>query len=400
MKKLGIFLLYLVAFTPSADAGLQFCNKTMRSIKIAIMYKKDVNWTTEGWYAYAPGQCASPITLNAPLKNRTYYYYAKNENYTWGGRNEEGDAYGCISPSSSFGGDADRCEPGQSYVAFRKVDTGNSLDFTMSLDAPDEELKPSEQEFIKNACDILHQKLNKPSLPSTTIELGRVPNPFLFPEVKAGECTNTYDTGVPDPSTCRTEYDDCDHMEDLGLFGKHCVPATRTKCSNIRACNTWSKPMKRFNECAIKLTLKLPNYVAEPMNSFIDNTYNTLERARQAGASLPYMCAPEDIRRNASRELSNYITQEVTKRVRRKVESRLKEIGEQWLLETGVASTVASIPSGGIGGAAALGTQIATFIYRAHQAVKPILKVKEAVDFAEDLGFSAECGPGRWTVVY
>jgi uncharacterized membrane protein len=382
---------------------LKFCNKTMRSIDVAIMYKTDVNWETVGWYSYAPGECAQPKPLSGSLlRSQTYYFYAKNEAYTWDGRDEEKKAHGCISLSGQkFRGDADLCAPGQTYEVFRTIDNGGRGDYIYSLmSPPDEELKPSEQEFIKNACDILHQKLNKPSLPSTTIELGRVPNPFLYPEIKAGECTNTYDTGVPDPSTCRSEYNDCDHMKDLGLLGKHCVPATRTKCSNIRACNTWSKPMKRFNECAIKLTLKLPNYVAEPMNSFIDNTYNTLERARQAGASLPYMCAPEDIRRNASRELADYITQEVTKRVRRKVESRLKEIGEQWLLETGVASTVASIPSGGIGGAAALGTQIATFIYRAHQAVKPILKVKEAVDFAEDLGFSAECGPGRWTVVY
>lgn len=263
-----------------------------------------------------------------------------------------------------------------------------SFDYT-----PRRSYAPADPTFSQKACEVLYGNLERPRLRSEKITIGHYTDIFTLPQTKT-ECTNVYDTGVPDLSTCTTEWDECaDKLEVLG--GWTCVPGTTTRCTNIKMCNTWAN-YKKTMECDLTFQVKLPRFVEVPVQEFLDNSYQTIEATRaKLGSVLPLECAPANIRDSAdpSQRLAEAVTAEIQQRLRTVLEREARK----WAEETAIATIGASIPSGGIGGAAAMSTSIANFIYRAHTAVKPILTfANEAKDFAEDLGFSTSCGWNEW----
>ena len=149
-------------------------------------------------------------------------------------------------------------------------------------------------------------------------------------------------------------------------------------------------------ECNLFFQIKLPNYIEKPISDFVNNSYEVLESARrEAATSLPLACAPQVAASdgNVTRAVAEQLTNQLKERVRSTVEREARA----WLTETAIQTVVASIPSGGTGGAAVMSTQLAQFVYRTQRALKPIIKVaNETKDFAEDLGFSTSCVWGKW----
>jgi len=250
---------------------------------------------------------------------------------------------------------------------------------------------------LDEACRVLHQELVRPRMRSEPIVIGSYTD-ILTPPQSRTECTHVYDTGVPDPMTCTTVYDDCASKWE-GPFGTWgCIPGTTTKCDNAKACDTWSTDIKQM-QCDLTLTMKLPNFIDRPLQDFIDDANQVTEATRnELAGALPIECAGEVGRQQAAsgdpgQAIANAITAELTRQVRQRVE----EEARAWLTETIITTVAASIPSGGLGGAAAMATELATLIYRIEARIRPIVRfIKDSQALAEDMGFGTSCGWGEW----
>ena len=81
------FLAFLaVGFVPdTARADFRVCNGTQNLVGVAIGYRGEEGWITEGWWQIAPNGCSSII--EGPLSSRYYYLYAEDSvrGGRWGG---------------------------------------------------------------------------------------------------------------------------------------------------------------------------------------------------------------------------------------------------------------------------------------------------------------------------
>ena len=63
----------VLASLPSfAQAGMRVCNDTDTDVRVALGYKSDGAWTSEGWWTVDSGDCS--MLLGKPL-DKTFYYY-------------------------------------------------------------------------------------------------------------------------------------------------------------------------------------------------------------------------------------------------------------------------------------------------------------------------------------
>ena len=371
-----------------ADASPRICNRTAKEISVAVMYKSDTGWITEGWFPYAPNQCGSPKTQSiAP--NTAFYVYGRRDDVSWSGK-EESSRTGCTQ-SSSWTKDADNCES-ERKVSFFRINGG--AEGIVKFTRAGETLDFSQEENLAKACAALTRTLDRPRMRSEKVVLARYTDVLTPPQTRT-QCTNVYDTGVPDPSTCTTKTDSC-ASKWRGPFGSWgCVPGVATTCSNIKACNTW-RTDKKTMQCDLTFQLKLPNFIERPLEDFVDNSYSVIESTRnRVATSLPLACAPgASSATAASQAVIDQITQELTQKVRGAIEREAR----QWLQETAIQTVVASIPSGGIGGGAVMSTQLGTFVIRTKKAIEPIIRVaNDAKDYAEDVGFGTSCGWSDWS---
>lgn len=246
----------------------------------------------------------------------------------------------------------------------------------------------------RKACKLLYDKIQKPTLRSQTVKIGHYTDILTLPQTKT-ECTNVYDTGLPDLSTCTTEYDSCASKLDLPFGGWTCVPGTTTHCSNIKACNTWAT-YKKTMECDVNVQFKLPNFIEKPLTDFIDSAFNVIDSNL---SKLPIDCAPQDIQQNV-KDGGSSMADAVGNEIQEKLKDAIKKEAEQWLKETAITTIAAAIPSGGLAGPAMMSTEVADFIRRTYVAVQPIIKfADDAKDLAEDMGFSTSCGWSDWSTL-
>lgn len=69
-----------------AHAEFRLCNRTQSRIGVAVAYKDDGSWTTEGWWNVAANSCET--LLRGDLTGRFYYLYAMDydQGGEWAGR--------------------------------------------------------------------------------------------------------------------------------------------------------------------------------------------------------------------------------------------------------------------------------------------------------------------------
>jgi uncharacterized membrane protein len=118
-----------LALPGAARAGLEICNDTALLQSVAIGYKGDTDWTSEGWWNIAPGDCA--LVLAGGLTRRYYYYYAEAA----GAPFESQDYLFCGSEEIfEITGDTDCEGRGYETLSMREIDTGETArDFTLTL---------------------------------------------------------------------------------------------------------------------------------------------------------------------------------------------------------------------------------------------------------------------------
>lgn len=119
--------------TTVAHADLRICNKTTSRVGIAIGYKANQDWTTEGWWMVEADRCAT--LLAGPLVGRYYYMYAVDydEGGEWGGDS----AYLCTTEKEfTIHGVTDCIARGFQRTGFYEVDTGHQQSWTIQLTEP------------------------------------------------------------------------------------------------------------------------------------------------------------------------------------------------------------------------------------------------------------------------
>lgn len=140
MRKLALLLAGLTAFPSAALADLEICNDTAELQVVALGYKGAQDWTSEGWWRIAPGNCEAVI--NGPLKRRYYYYFSASASGSFIGQ----DYYFCTDPSAfTIVGDTECAERGYNKTEFKEVDTGpTATSHILRISKPGVEKKPAD----------------------------------------------------------------------------------------------------------------------------------------------------------------------------------------------------------------------------------------------------------------
>jgi uncharacterized membrane protein len=71
--RICLFVVFAMAASLPARADLKLCNNTASRIGVAIGYKDDKGWVSEGWWNVTSQTCE--VLLKGPLVARFYYVH-------------------------------------------------------------------------------------------------------------------------------------------------------------------------------------------------------------------------------------------------------------------------------------------------------------------------------------
>jgi uncharacterized membrane protein len=128
---------WTVAAAPAA-ADFRLCNNTNSRIGIALGYKDNDGWATEGWWNLPARNCDT--LLRGSLAARFYYIYAVD--YDHGGE-WSGQAFMCTREKEfTIRGTGDCLARGFDRTGFFEVDTGEQQTWTVQLTEAGEGQRP------------------------------------------------------------------------------------------------------------------------------------------------------------------------------------------------------------------------------------------------------------------
>lgn len=126
----GMLAAVSVALIPEpAAADFRLCNNTTSRVGIAIGYKENEGWTTEGWWNLSPRSCET--LMRGALVARYYYIYAVDYDRSgeWSGQ-----AFMCTRDKEFTIRGAENClARGYDRTGFFEVDTGEQPSWTVQL---------------------------------------------------------------------------------------------------------------------------------------------------------------------------------------------------------------------------------------------------------------------------
>jgi uncharacterized membrane protein len=112
-----------------ARADFRLCNNTSSRVGVAIGYKDQDGWATEGWWNLTPRNCET--LMRGTLVARYYYVYAVD--YDRGGE-WSGQAFMCTRDKEfTVRGTEDCLARGYDRTGFFEVDTGEQATWTVQL---------------------------------------------------------------------------------------------------------------------------------------------------------------------------------------------------------------------------------------------------------------------------
>jgi uncharacterized membrane protein len=115
-----------------AKADLRLCNITESRVGIALGYRDQQGWVTEGWWNLTPRACET--LLQGPLAARFFYVYAVD--YDRGG-DWSGKSYMCTRDREfTIRGVEDCLARGFDRSGFFEIDTGEQKSWTVQLTDP------------------------------------------------------------------------------------------------------------------------------------------------------------------------------------------------------------------------------------------------------------------------
>ncbi|MBO0902706.1 DUF1036 domain-containing protein [Jiella sonneratiae] len=123
------FLLGAPLTAGAARADFRVCNGTQSLVGVAIAYRAEAGWTTEGWWRIPATTCKSII--EGPLSSRYYYLYAEDAD----GRSRwAGPINLCIAENEfKITGRKDCLKRGYQRMGFREYDTGEQASWMVQL---------------------------------------------------------------------------------------------------------------------------------------------------------------------------------------------------------------------------------------------------------------------------
>jgi uncharacterized membrane protein len=128
----GLVLMALIASAAPARADLRVCNQSSNPVSIALGYRAERGWQSEGWWVAPSGQCA--IVFQGDLNSRFYYLYVADD---IGGGAWDGDNFMCTRDETFTIFDTENClARGYERTGFFEVDTQNRSDWTLQLKDP------------------------------------------------------------------------------------------------------------------------------------------------------------------------------------------------------------------------------------------------------------------------
>src|SRR6202035_3421862 len=135
----GALVMAAVALTAQpARADFRLCNNTGNRVGIAVGYKENEGWTTEGWWNISARSCET--VLRGALVARFYYIYAVD--YDHGGE-WSGQAFMCTREKEfTIRGSGDWLARGFDRTGFFEVDSGEQQSWTVQLTEAGEGQRP------------------------------------------------------------------------------------------------------------------------------------------------------------------------------------------------------------------------------------------------------------------
>ena len=119
----------VMLISDQALADFRLCNNTSGRVGVAVGYKENEGWSTEGWWNLPPRTCET--LMRGPLVARYYYIYAVDydRNGEWSGQ-----AYMCSRDKEfTIRGTEDCLARGFDRTGFFEVDTGEQPSWTVQL---------------------------------------------------------------------------------------------------------------------------------------------------------------------------------------------------------------------------------------------------------------------------
>ncbi len=125
----GLFLASLIVSISPAYADLRVCNETSNPVSIALGYRADKGWQSEGWWVAPPTKCAT--VYQGDLNSRFFYLYVADD---IGGGAWDGKVFMCTRDETfTIFGVEDCLARGYERTGFFEVDTRNRSDWMLQL---------------------------------------------------------------------------------------------------------------------------------------------------------------------------------------------------------------------------------------------------------------------------
>ena len=191
--RLGLALIVLlfggwIASILPAYADLRVCNQTADPISIAMGYRADRGWESEGWWVAAPSQCAT--VFQGSLNSRFYYLFAADD---IGGGAWAGSVYMCTRDDTfTIFGIEDCLARGYERTGFFEVDTQNKSDWTLQLTDPTANAQDSNGTDASGVPET-------PAAPGTAPAPGTTAPSATSPGPAAPDATTPDNGGNPNP---------------------------------------------------------------------------------------------------------------------------------------------------------------------------------------------------------
>ncbi|UXN03692.1 MULTISPECIES: DUF1036 domain-containing protein [unclassified Bartonella] len=123
--------LFLISVN-SAMADLRVCNTTQDIVGVAVGYRSDEGWVSEGWWRINKASCETVIV--GSLSSRFYYLYAEDES---GKSRWDGPVTMCGTEAEfKIPGTNDCFARGFQRFGFQEIDTQNQKNWMVQLTEP------------------------------------------------------------------------------------------------------------------------------------------------------------------------------------------------------------------------------------------------------------------------
>lgn len=120
-------------FTVPARADLRVCNQIGKPVSVALGYRAERGWQSEGWWVIAPDSCTT--VFQGDLNARFYYLYAADD---ISGGSWDGSVFMCTRDEVfTIFGVEDCLARGYERTGFFEIDTESRSDWTLQLTESD-----------------------------------------------------------------------------------------------------------------------------------------------------------------------------------------------------------------------------------------------------------------------